>query len=604
GATLGQAERPKPNDKASELIGLGVAVAVLLIGFGSVAAAGIPLITALVALFGGLSVLGLLTAAFTFPTVSPTLAAMMGLGVGIDYSLFLITRHRQHLMDGQRPVPSAGDTAATAGRSVLVAGCTVVVAICGLYASGVSFLGKLGVAAAVTVVVAVIGALTLLPAVFGLVGTAIDRWAVRQPVAESRPDPDHPGREHGWARYAETVERRAWWFLAGGVVVLGILAIPLFSINLGHIDNGADPTSYTDRRAFDLVTEGFGPGENGPFTVVVTAPGGASSASGQALSGSVSAALTKTPGVALVSPTRATPDGKLLVTSVIPTTRPQDEATDALARHLSDTVLPDAVTSAATTAGPSAASAHTYLTGSTAAQLQFRDLLVERLPYVFIAVVLTAFVILLAVFRGLAVAVKAALLNLLSIGAAYGVVVAVFQWGWGGSALGVDQDVPVESYVPMMMFAITFGLSMDYEVFLLSRIRESWLSAGDNRRAVGEGLAATARVITCAAIIMSSVFFAFVLSSSVVVKMLAVGLAASILVDATVVRLVLVPATMTLLGRANWWTPRWLDRILPHLDPEGSAMPLPYPTSGPAASTASGAGEASVGRPTSRRPDG
>ncbi|WP_030123988.1 MMPL family transporter [[Kitasatospora] papulosa] len=585
GGSLGELARPKANDRVSEAIGFGVAVLVLLIGFGSLLAALLPLITALICVVCGLGLLGLLAAATTFATVSPTLATMIGLGVGIDYALFLVTRHRQNLMDGRDPVAAAGAATATSGRAVLLSGCTVIIALCGLWVSGIGFIGKLGVAAAVTVVTAVLGALTLVPAMLGLTGRYIDRIHVRKPVAEVEPGPEpgagagaepgpdgsaRPGREpttergpttHGtWHRYAQRVERRPWWFLAAGVVVLAVLAFPVLFIQLGHIGDGADPRSFTDRRAYDLMSSAFGPGSNGPLTLVID-QSEVPQSDRSALESQVQQSLAKVPDAAFITPLTATQDGDVLTATAYSVAAPQDERTTSLVDRLSDDVLPAAVHGTA---------ADTYVTGTTAAQVDFLDIVSSRLPLIIAVVVGLAFLVILAVFRGLLVAVKAALLNVLSIAASYGVVVAVFQWGWGGPALGVSGDVPIESYVPMMMFAIVFGLSMDYEIFLLTRIHEAWLATNDPRASVAHALEITARVITCAALIMVSVFAAFIISDNIVVKMLGLGLAVSVLIDATVVRLLLVPAVMTLLGRAAWWTPRWLDRVLPHLDAEGS----------------------------------
>ncbi|KOU75955.1 transporter [Streptomyces sp. MMG1533] len=566
GGPLGELARPAADDRVSELIGFAVAIVVLLVGFGSVIAAGLPLLTALISVIGGLACLGLLAAAFTFATVSPTLATMIGLGVGIDYALFLITRHRQNLMDGKDPVRSAGQAAATSGRAVLVSGCTVIVALAGLSASGVSFISKLGVAAAVTVVSAVLGALTLVPALLGLIGTRIDRYRVKHPVAET--DAAAGAASQGtWHRYAQRVARRPWRFLAAGVTTVVILAIPVLSIQLGHIGDGADPTSFTDRRAYDLMTDAFGPGSNGPLTVVIDQTS-ASASQRDTLTSQAQKTLDSVAGASTVTQLTPTQDGDVLLATVYSKESPQSATTTDLTNRLVDDTLPDAV---------SGTDAKGYVTGTTAAQVDFRDIVASRLPLIIGVVVALSFLIILIVFRGLLVALKAAVLNVLSISASYGVVVAVFQWGWGGPALGVSGKVPIESYVPMMMFAIIFGLSMDYEIFLLSRVHEAWLRTADAKASVAHALEITARVITCAALIMVSVFAAFIVSDNIVVKMLGLGLAVSVLIDATVVRLLMVPAVMTLLGRHAWWTPRLLDRFLPHIDTEGEQESVSEP---------------------------
>ncbi|MEU0194603.1 MMPL family transporter [Streptomyces afghaniensis] len=558
GGPLGELARPSADDRVSELIGFGVAVIVLLVGFGSVIAAVVPLLSALISVVGGLAILGLLAAAFTFATVSPTLATMIGLGVGIDYALFMLTRHRQNLIDGMDPVRAAGQAASTSGHAVLVSGCTVIIALAGLSASGVSFIALLGLAAAVTVVSAVVGALTLVPALLGFLGRHIDRYHVRPPIAETEAGAgDTP--QGTWHRYAQRVERRPLSFLSAGVAVVVVLAIPLFTIQLGHIGDGADPTSFTDRRAYDLMADAFGPGSNGPLTVVIDQTNVPQSQR-SALASKAQQSLDKVQGAAVVTPLTPTQDGDILIGTVYSTKSPQNAATTDLTNRLVDDTLPDAV---------QGTDAKGYVTGTTATQVDFRDIVASQLPVIIAVVVGLAFLIILAVFRGLLVAVKAAVLNVLSIAASYGVVVAVFQWGWGGPALGVHGKVPIESYVPMMMFAIVFGLSMDYEIFLLSRVREAWLRSRDAKASVAHALEITARVITCAALIMVSVFAAFIVSDSIVVKMLGLGLAVSVLIDATVVRLLMVPAVMTLLGRHAWWAPRWLERVLPHIDAEG-----------------------------------
>ncbi|WP_328929557.1 MMPL family transporter [Streptomyces sp. NBC_00190] len=579
GAPLGQLATPKSADRTSEAIGLAVAVLVLLIGFGSVAATGLPLLTAVTGLAVSLAGLGLLARQFDFAQASPTLAAMMGLGVGIDYALFLATRYRALLHSGTEPAEAVGRTVATSGRAVLVAAATVAMALAGLCVSGVSFIGTLGVAAGLSVVVAAAASVTLTPALLGLLGRRIDRLHVRTPVAEPT------GESDVWHRWAVKVSRRPWLFLVSGLLLLGVLSIPVASMQLGHVDAGAQPTSRTDRRAYDLITEGFGPGANGTVTVVTHLDSRQVADQGErgALADSIQQALAEVPGVASVTPPAPSPDHALLITTVTPTTGPQERATTDLIHTLQNDTVPTTLSGTGATG---------YVSGTAAATQTFTDTLTTQLPLIIAVVVAAAFLLLLTVFRSPLIALKAAVLNLFSIAAAYGVVVAVFQWGWGGALFGVTEKVPVESYVPMMMFAIVFGLSMDYEVFLLSRIRETWLHRKDNHLAVATGLAATARVITCAALIMTSVFLAFLLSTNVAVKMLALGLGVSVIIDATVVRLLLVPACMYLFGRANWWLPGWLDRLLPHLDPEGPpAAPSSPPASLPAPALAPARGE-------------
>ncbi|MEV6197888.1 MMPL family transporter [Streptomyces sp. NPDC051920] len=551
GGDLHDVVRAPADDATAEAIGVGAALIVLLLAFGSVAAALMPLVTALIGVGVGLGVVGIVAGTLTFATSAPTLATMIGLGVGIDYALFLITRFRQYLIDGDDPLTAVGRTTAVSGRAVLVAAGTVAVALLSLYACGLTMIGRLGLAATVAVVVTAAAALTLVPAAMGLVGRRIDLLRVRRrPVAESSGDQD------GWHRYARLVARRPWRFFAAGLAVVALCAIPLFSMRLGHIDDGADPAGSTTRDAYDWIADaegpGFGPGVNGPFTLVVDLTHATVSA--DRVADLVTDGLTGTDGVARVAPARTSPDGKVLVTTVVPSTGPQSADTGALFVTLTDTALPGALEGTGTTG---------HLTGSTAGQLEFRDTVTERLPLIIGIVLVAAFVLLTAVFRSLVIPLKAVALNLLTTAASYGVLVAVFQWGWGDGLLGLGEPVPIESYVPMMMFAIVFGLSMDYEIFLLSRMAEEWHATGDNERSVGTGLSLTGRVITCAALIMTAVFLSFTGSPAVVVKMLALGLAVSVVLDATVVRLVLVPSLMFLMGRANWWLPGWLDRRLP-----------------------------------------
>ena len=556
GGALGQAAQPKSKDSSSALIGVVVALLVLLVGFGSVWAAGVPLVSAGLATLSGLGIVGMIAASSTFPKVSPTFALMMGLGVGIDYALFLSTRHRQQLIDGTDPADAAERTLATSGRAVLVAATTVVVALLALVASGVGFIGDLGVAGAVGVAVSALGALTLVPALLGVAGRRIDRYHRRRPVAETSTT------GAGWGRYAQGIGAHPWRYLLAGLTVLVVLAVPFFSMRLGHIDAGADPAGFTGKQAYDEITSAYGPGANGPFTIAVSLPPAIPATETRTLESKLRRALAATPDVAQVAAVHPNASGDLLVTTVIPASGPQDAATGTLQHTLRDITLPDAL------AGSSATG---YVTGTTSEQLDFANQITSRLPLIVAVVIVIAFLLLLFNFRSPVLAFKAAVLNLFSIGAAYGVIVAVFQWGWGRSLFGVSENVPIESYIPMIMFAVAFGLSMDYEVFLLSRVREAWTRTCDNHDSVAVGLAATARVITCAAVIMTAVFLAFLLSTNIEIKILALGLAASILIDATIIRLIVVPATMFLLGRYNWWTPRWLNQLLP----EPAAEPAP-----------------------------
>lgn len=552
GGGLDQVTTAPADDLGSELVGIGAALVILLLVFGSVLAAVLPLLCALAGVLVGIGVVGIVAGVITFATAAPTLATMIGLGVGIDYALFLTTRFRQDLRDGHSPADAVARTSASSGHAVLVAATTVAVALLSLYACGLSFIGELGLAATIAVVVTASASLTLVPAALALTGSAIDRWSLRRPVAETAGDDD------SWHRYARLVSRHSAVFLACGVALLAVFAVPLFSMRLGHVDDGAATSGSTSRVAFDLIADaqgpGFGPGANAPFTVVVDVSRATVPAS--QISDDVGRALQDTPDIAEATTLQSTSDGMVLVGTVTPSGEPQSAATGGLFNALTGHVLPDALRGTG---------ARGYLTGTAAAQFDFRDTVKDRLPIIIGIVLLAAFVLLMTVFRSLVIPLKAVLLNLLTTGASYGVLVAAFQWGWASGALGLPEAVPIESYVPMMMFAIVFGLSMDYEIFLLSRISEAWHRTGDNTRSVGAGLSATGRVISSAAFIMTAVFLSFTVSPTVVVKMLALGLAVSVVLDATVVRLLLVPSTMFLTGRANWWFPRRLDRMLPHV---------------------------------------
>jgi RND superfamily putative drug exporter len=562
-------------DLTSEAIGLGCALVLLLIMFGSLIAAGIPLVAALFSVLSGLALLGLLARVITFPTTAPTIATLLGLGVAVDYGLFMVARHREQLDNGMEAGRSIQRTAGTSGAAIVVAGSTVAVSVLGLYISGVGFVGSLGLAAAIVVVVTMISALTLVPAFMGLAGETIRALTARvrarkggltarQQAAQTAAT-THEQHEHSaFARWGRMVSDRPWPWGIVSVVVLLVLAIPLFSITLGQPDNGTNPTSQSNRQAYDLLSQGFGVGVNGPLTVVVKLPNQSSSANSSLLS-TMQSDVSKTAGVASVTPASVNSSGTTAVFNVIPTTRPQATQTSELVSTLRDDVLPKE-------------HATSYVTGTVAGNVDFTSKITSRLIWLIIAVVAISFFLLTAAFQSIVIATKAAVLNILSIGAAYGVIVAIFEWGWGKSVIGLQSTLPIPAYVPMLVFCIVFGLSMDYEVFLLSRVHEAWLATGDAHRSVAIGIGATARVITTAALIMIVVFTSFVINPNPVVKMLAIGMAFAVLIDASLVRMILVPAIMSLLGAHAWWLPRWLAPVVPNLRLEGPvAVPEPRP---------------------------
>lgn len=559
-------ERQNPEQaRKSEVIGLVVAITVLLLAFGSVMAMGVPLVTAVGGLAVGLSLIRVLSAHMAVTSVAPILASMIGIAVGIDYALFVVSRYRQQLAAGHPVIEAVGIANATAGQAVIFAGATVVIAILGLAFVGIPLVTSLGVATSIVVFVAVFAAVTLLPAMLGLIGDRIDR--LRVPFLPVRQEADAASSTAFSARWARRVCARPWLYLIPAVAALLLLAVPALSLELGWPDAGNRPEETTERQAYDLMAKGFGPGFNGPLVAVVElAPGTAPDAQLQPLA----AAIQATPGVLIVAPPRYNRDHTTAVLPVIPTTAPQDAATTDLVHRLRT----DAVASV---------TQPTYrrvlITGSTAAFIDISNRLSERLPVFIGAVVVLSFLLLTAVFRSPLVALKAALVNLLGIAASYGVLVAVFQWGWGIGLLGLERPIPIISFLPMMMFAVLFGLSMDYEVFILSRVREEWISSQDPTGSVVHGLASSARVITAAALIMVAVFGSFVLGDGAELKMFGVGLAVAVFLDATIIRMIVVPATMTLLGKNNWWLPGWLDRILPNVDIEGATIDLTDPPS-------------------------
>ena len=527
----------------SEVIGLAAAVVVLLIAFGSVFAMLVPLVTAVMALGLGMGLIHLLAGTVSIGTAGPVVAAMIGLGVGIDYALLVVTRHREGLAEGRPASESIPLALSTAGRSVLVAGTTVIVAILSLYLIGIPFVATLGLASAVTVATTLLAAITLLPALLAVFGGSLDRLRVRRTRLDH--GEGHVSRWHRWTRH---VQRKPWPYLLASVALLATMAAPLFDLQLGTADDGSAPEGSTERAAYDLVAEEFGAGWTGPLLVTAEYDGRADAATGAS---ALREDLLDVEGVEQVGPPRFNDAGDMALLTVVPTTSPDEPETEALVEEIRATIAPDA-------------DGEVHVGGATATSIDLADKLEERMAWFMGFVVALSFLLLMVEFRSVFVPVKAAIMNLLSVGAAYGAVVAVFQWGWLADLVGA-QPGPIESFAPMMLFAVLFGLSMDYEVFLLSRVREEYDRTGRPGPAVADGIAATARVITAAAAVMVVVFSSFLLNDERVVNLFGFGLAVAIAIDATVVRLVLVPATMAVAGRLAWYMPRWLDRLLPRI---------------------------------------
>ena len=549
GDVVDQAETPYGGP--SNGIGVPAAAVVLLIAFGSLLAMGLPIATALMGIGSGLALTALLGHIFPAPGFSSIVAALIGLGVGVDYALFIVTRFRADLQDGMQPQHAVVTAMQTAGRAVLTAGTTVVIGLLGLLVLRQPLLNGVAIAGATTVAMTVIASLTLLPALLGFTGTRLARPSrlntflgtrVFGRGRSARPDSE---RVHPAQRSAGVVQRHPVLAVVLSAAFILTLAAPALAMKLSFPDESAQARGTMGYASYATMAQGFGPGFDAPLIVAAKVP-----ASSDAALSSLRGAIAATPGIAGVTPPVISRDGQAAVLIAYPTTGEQDPATNALVNRLNDTVLPRSGLTA-------------YLTGPNAANVSFTNLIGARLPALIGVVVALSMVLLLVVFRSVVIAIKAALMNLLSVGAAYGVLTAVTQWGWLGSAFGFPEKLPVTTWVPIFLFVILFGLSMDYEVFLLSKIREEYDRLGDNSLAVGRGLASTARVISAAAAIMVVVFLSFDLTPDVSVKQIGLGLAAAVLVDATVVRLVLVPAVMELLGRANWWLPAWLDRLLP-----------------------------------------
>ncbi|MFC7494296.1 MULTISPECIES: MMPL family transporter [unclassified Nocardioides] len=558
GGAVQIAEMPAPG--VTEAIGLAAAAVILLLVFGSVVAAGLPLGTAIAGLAVSSSLVGLVAAFLDVPDFAEILGSMIGIAVGIDYALLMVTRFREWRAVGLDPEEATVATLDTAGRAVVVAGLTVMISMAGLFAMGMSIMNGTAVVAMVAVLVVMIAALTLFPALLGFAGRSIDRLRIpflRPRTVELTSD-GHLVPAPGWLRWSRFVQRHSVAAAVGAGAVLLLLAAPFLGATFAIPDAGNDPEDFNGRQGHDMVAESFGPGHNGPLLVVADLAAGPDDP--DAVTERLQAALAGTPGVATVAPPLLSPAGDAALVTVVPTTGPQDGATTDLTRDLRDRVIPDALAGSGVEA---------FVGGRTATELDMNEILIDRLPYLIGGVVGVSFLILLVAFRSVVIAATAALMNLLSVAAAYGVTAFFLEGGWAGGLIGIDEAAPIAGYLPMIMFALLFGLSMDYEVFLVSRMREEWVRTGDNERAVLAGLAGTGRVITAAAAIMIAVFAALIALPNVMMKSFGIGMVAAILVDATVVRMLLVPAVMQLLGRRNWWLPSRLDRWLPQLHVEG-----------------------------------
>lgn len=541
----------QPETGVGEILGLVSAVFVLLLAFGSIVAMGLPIGLALFGLALGIGgIIGLVAIAMNVPEWTPNMASMIGLGVGIDYALFIVTRFREGLADGLTVEDAAGRANATAGLSVIFAGGTVVIAILGLAMAGLPFMTAAAVAVSIVVALMVIASITILPALLGWAGHRVNPKKMRL-NPEIRPS-SGPG---GWQRWGDHVAKHAWPYMLSTLVLLLALTAPVLDLKLGFPDQGNAPEERTSRQAYDLLTDGFGPGFSGPLLVALDT----ATVSDQELK-VLATTLRNDPGVAFVQPPERSPVGEAAIILIFPTTAPQDPETVALLNRIRGPIFSSVLSN----------QGRAYVGGATASFADVSERVQNRLPIFIAGVIGLSFILLMLVFRSILVPIKAALLNLLSIGAAYGVLVMVFQWGWGRGLIGLQESVPIVSFIPMFMFAVLFGLSMDYEVFLLSRVKEEYLLSGDNSQSVIFGISNTARVITSAALIMISVFLGFVTNPDPILKMMGLGLATAIFVDATIVRVVLVPASMKLMGDANWWFPKWLE-WLPRVDIEGEA---------------------------------
>jgi RND superfamily putative drug exporter len=546
------------SQSSPEGLGFLGATIVLLIAFGSIVAAGLPLAIALIGLgisSGGLILL--LANVVDVPDWTTAVSGLIGIGVGIDYALLVLTRFRSAMLAGKDRHDAVVEAVSTAGRSVLIAGCTVMIAVLGLFATGLTYMYGVALSAMLAVLVVMLAAISLLPALLAFLGPRVDR--LRIPLLGRHLKREGGSGESPAARWSHAVQRRPWPATIIATAILLALAAPALGMRLGFPDAGNDPPDTMTRKAYDLNTEAFGPGTNGPLVIAADLPNRDS----KATINSVAERLRREPGVAFVPPPRINGAGDAAVVTVIPRGSPQDKQTENLVNHLRDNVIPEALRGSGIRA---------YVGGVTAALEDQSEYMKGRMPLFIGVVVGLSFLLLLVAFHSPLISLKAGVMNLFSVSAAYGVMTLVAKGGAVGELIGIDHEVPVAPFMPVMMFAILFGLSMDYEVFLISRIREEYLKDGDTRRAVAEGVARTARVITAAAAVMVVVFLAFVSAPDVFLKLFGIGLASAIFLDATVVRMVLVPAVMQLLGKRNWWIPDWLEQMLPRLDVERVAV--------------------------------
>ncbi|NDL59498.1 MMPL family transporter [Phytoactinopolyspora mesophila] len=545
-------------EAGSEMIGLAAAAVILLIMFGSVVAAGLPLAMALAGLAVSASLTGVVAAVVDVPSFAPILGMMLGIALGIDYALLMVTRFREWRAAGLDPESATVATLDTAGRAVLVAGGTVMVSMLGLFAMGLSNISGAAVVTMVAVLIVMVAAVTLFPALLGYLGARIDR--LRLPMGRRRPARVSAGGHlvpaAGWVRWSRLVQRHSALAAVASVALLLVLAAPFLGVHIGLPDAGNDPEDSSSRQAYDALAEGFGPGHNAPMLVVADM----SEANDAAALERLQAELGTTDGVAAVSPPQFNPAGDTALITVVPTTGPQEADTQDVVRTLRDAVIP---------AAADGSGAEIHVGGVTATVIDMDTTITNRLALLIGGVVLVSILLLVVAFRSIVIAVTAAVMNLLSVAAAYGVAAFFLQGGWAGQLIGIDTATPMASFVPVIMFALLFGLSMDYEVFLISRVREAWVRTQDNSQAIVSGLAGTGRVITAAAAIMIVVFASFIPSDQIFVKIFGVGMAAAILIDATVVRMLLVPAVMHMLGRSNWWLPRAMERRMPQLNVEG-----------------------------------